>query len=146
MTTNTSAALRQTRKADFTLHALDLNTGLVDWADAVINEEDLALLDRQIASHWIFKDRDYAPRLQDLVACVRAVQAAGNVRDERNDNQLAARILQSRGLWDEQEPTGLWGRSRFLSRFLVAYGKLTYQSDVMKHRGWPVSESNGQSN
>ncbi len=68
MTTNTSTGPGPSQKADFTLHALDLNTGLVAWADAVINEEDMALLDQQIASHWIFQDRDYAPRLQDMVS------------------------------------------------------------------------------
>lgn len=140
--TNSSASW----KAAVTFHALDLNFDLVDSADKEISAESKAELEAQIASHWIFADPIFADRVVAVVETARAVHSSAGYADDRSDKELAARILQHMGLWDEPKPHGVWGSSRFLAKFLAAYGRYMFKAEFVKGRIPSVQIDNQSAN
>lgn len=121
-------------KATFKLNALDLNQDMVYSADAAITTEDRNELDRGIAAHWLLRDPMYTGQLQELTNAARAVHSSAGVVDERTDSQLVASILMALHLWDEKEPTGVWGHGRFMAKFLAAYGRFMFRAEFVKGR------------
>lgn len=107
---------------------MDLNPELQHEVEMALAAEKAEQMDAQLSTHWTFADPALTRPLADLVGWVRGVHTQAGVVDERTDRQLAARLLDSMGLWDCPAPTGTWGRTRYMTRFVAGYGRLAMKA------------------
>ena len=112
------------RGADFRMHAIDLNPGLVAPDQGEELRELLAFKELQAKEHWLLCNADYMAFMTDATHTVREIQRLSNITDMRSDAMLSADLLKEMGLWDAPEPKGQWNNARFIARFLVAFTRL----------------------
>ena len=103
--------MTQQWRRDVTFYGMDLNPDIVERIDNALNSEALETLDSQIAKHWLFLGSMFEPQLKQMVTHARQAPALNGVETFFTDNQLAALIIQSMGLWEEPAPSGVWGNS-----------------------------------
>ncbi|MBK6594624.1 MAG: hypothetical protein IPG23_19055 [Burkholderiales bacterium] len=81
-------------------------------------------------NHWLLKLPLYQYAIQDIVNHRQAIIATQPVSTRLSDRSIVSTFLQTYGLWEVDQPKGVWASVRFFVRFLLAYGQFHFRTEV----------------
>jgi hypothetical protein len=79
---------------------------------------------------WLLQHTLYQYAIQDIVNHWQAIDATQPVSTRLSDRSIVRTFLQTYGLWEVDQPKGVWASMRFFVRFLLAYGQFHFRTEV----------------
>jgi hypothetical protein len=92
----------------------------VDFPDSPANTTACELA---LETPWLLQHTLYQYAIQDIVNHWQAIDATQPVSTRLSDRSIVRTFLQTYGLWEVDQPKGVWASMRFFVRFLLAYGQ-----------------------
>ena len=79
---------------------------------------------------WLLQHTLYQYAIQDIVNHWQAIDVTQPVSTRLSDRSIVRTFLQTYGLWEVDQPKGVWASMRFFVRFLLAYGQFHFRTEV----------------